>query len=91
MSLKDLIGKVNNGDSVTALKKEFCHELEQLDNEEFMKAYNIYYKNEKLNKSPLNHKGLVEVFKRNTIKKQSVNGIVSIPTKDCNIIEITIV
>ena len=57
----------------------------------FMKAYNIYYKNEKLNKSPLNHKGLVEVFKRNTIKKQSVNGIVSIPTKDCNIIEITIV
>ena len=56
-----------------------------------MKAYNIYYKNEKLNKSPLNNKGLVEVFKRNTIKKQSVNGIVSIPTKDCNIIEITIV
>lgn len=58
---------------------------------DFMKAYNIYYKNEKLNKSPLNYKGLVEVFKRNTIKKQSVNGIVSIPTKDCNIIEITIV
>lgn len=41
MSLKDLIEKVNNGDSVTALKKEFCQELEQLDNEEFMKAYNI--------------------------------------------------
>lgn len=58
---------------------------------DFMKAYNIYYKNEKLNKSPLNYKGIVEVFKRNTIKKQSVNGIVSIPTKDCNIIEITIV
>lgn len=56
-----------------------------------MKAYNIYYKNEKLNKSPLNYKGLVEVFKRNTIKKQFGNGIVSIPTKDCNIIEITIV
>ena len=56
-----------------------------------MKAYNIYYKNEKLNKSPLNYKGIVEVFKRNTIKKQSENGIVSIPTKDCNIIEITIV
>ena len=53
-----------------------------------MKAYNIYYKNEKLNKSPLNHKGLVEVFKRNTIKKQSGNGIVSIPTKDCNTPEI---
>ena len=31
MSLKDLIEKVNNGDSVTALKKEFCHELEQLE------------------------------------------------------------
>ena len=42
MSLKDLIEKVNNGDSVTALKKEFCHELEQLDNEEFMKVYNIF-------------------------------------------------
>ena len=56
-----------------------------------MKAYNIYYKNEKLNKSPLNRKGLMEVFKRNTTKKQSGNGIVSIPTKDCNIIEITIV
>lgn len=41
MSLKDLFEKVNNGDSVTALKKEFCHEFEQLDNEEFMKAYNI--------------------------------------------------
>ena len=54
-----------------------------------MKAYNIYYKNEKLNKSPLNYKGIVEVFKRNTIKKQSGNGIVSIPTKDCKIIEIT--
>lgn len=41
MSLKDLIEKVNDGDNVNALKKEFCHELEQLDNEEFMKAYNI--------------------------------------------------
>lgn len=41
MTLKDLIKKVNEGDSVTALKKEFCHELEQLDNEEFMKVYNI--------------------------------------------------
>ena len=41
MTIRDLIEKVNKGDSVTKLKKEFCHELEQLDNEDFMKVYNV--------------------------------------------------
>lgn len=67
------------------------HKQKYSKNYRIMKGYNIYYKSDKVNANPLSYDDIVEIFNRETIKKQTKAGKVSIPTKDCNIIEITIV
>ncbi|MBO5003874.1 MAG: hypothetical protein J6D03_01150 [Clostridia bacterium] len=56
-----------------------------------MKKYNILYKNSKVNLQPLSYEEIVSIFGRETINKENREGRQTIPTKDCNIIEITIV
>lgn len=51
--------------------------------------YNLYYKNEKLNALPVSKKELEEINKRKFVGKMNKESkeIVSIPTKDINIVK----
>lgn len=54
-----------------------------------MLMYNLYYKNEKLNALPVSKKELEEINKRKFVGKMNKESkeIVSIPTKDINIVK----
>lgn len=56
-----------------------------------MKAYNVYYAGNKVNRYPLTKEDIQNLYGSKTIEQKTIHGTMVIPTKDCKIIEVTIV
>lgn len=56
-----------------------------------MKAYNIYYNNNKLNKRPISEIDVENILKRNFVFKIINNNNIKIPTNKLNFVECIVI
>ena len=56
-----------------------------------MKVYNIYYKSQKLNRRPLSQSDIDKVMSKEIVSKiVNSTSLKDIPTKDCKVVECTL-
>lgn len=56
-----------------------------------MKSYNLYYKGQKLNRRPLTKKDIDTVMSKEKVSKiVNSTSIKEIPTRECRVVEVTV-